>query len=109
PVDVVTLHVRTSFVASRSTAYRSGKGDAVGGTAIDSANCRASSGPNVKPVVATQAWKPGTRRDSPTTGDWSSVNTMTPDQVRTTRTSASAGTTSRATAVLPAALCHRVG
>jgi hypothetical protein len=94
---------------ARSTAYRSGKGSCSPGEAIWAASWRANIGLKVNPVEATQAKKPGTSSDSPTTGDMSSVKTMTPDQVRTTRASPRAGTTSSATARLPAALCQRVG
>ena len=82
--------------------------DRVSPVAIVSASSRAISGLEREAgrrdqrVVARAA-----ARDSPTIGARSSVNAITPDQVRTIRTSASSGSTRAATATLPAVLSQR--
>src|ERR1700731_3661649 len=81
PVDVVAVHScsyqRATTDVARSSEKRSGNAGTLAGATICSASCRAKIGLKVNPVEDTHAWKPGTRRDSPTTGEKSSVNTMT--------------------------------
>src|ERR1700722_8361620 len=93
---------------ARSGANSRGSGDAAVGVTIVSASILAINGPSVKPVVAMHVKYPGTRWDSPTSGDRSSVNAIAPDHVRRSRTSASAGTTRTATAKFPAVLSQTV-
>ena len=75
----------------------------------DIADATLSHGLHAESVAgAISVWKPRSRRDSPTIGARSSVNAITPDQVRTTRTSASSGITRTATATFPARLSQSV-
>ena len=83
-------------------------GSGVPPVTICSASMRANNGPSVKPVEPTTIVDSPAPADSPSDRGDVVGEAITPDQVRRSRTSASAGTTSTATAALPAALSQVV-